>query len=364
MSIDPRQLRPAELVRLLNSTPLGEVITDHRLRRQRAAAGFRIGDGSRIDFLRYVAWLFQQWLDRQAEKSEPGLTGYEAQKERARVRSEEQSRSGRDIGELPDVEDPDRKDACRTEFARFCEEFFPETFYLDWSDDHRKVIGKIENSVLRGGLFAVAMPRGSGKTSLCTAASLWALLYGHRRFVCLLGSDEGKALDLLDSLKIELECNDLLLADFPEVCYPLRKLDGIHQRKLLYKGERVRIEFTSSQLSLPWLEESPAAGSLVKVSGITGSIRGMQSKLPDGRTIRPDLVIVDDPQTDRTAWSDADCRKIERILSGAVLGLAGPGQKIAGIIPCTVIREGDVADRLLDRKQHPEFRGVNGGEKT
>lgn len=60
MNADPRKLRPGELCQLLNSTPLGEVIDDPRLRRQRTRAGLRIGDGRRIDLLRYVAWLIEQ----------------------------------------------------------------------------------------------------------------------------------------------------------------------------------------------------------------------------------------------------------------------------------------------------------------
>jgi len=44
-------------------------------------------------------------------------------------------------------------------------------------------------------------------------------------------------------------------------------------------------------------------------------------------------------------------------LAGAVLGLAGPGKKISGIMPCTVIRPGDMADRILDRDKHPQWQG-------
>jgi hypothetical protein len=58
--IDPRRLRPGELCRLLNSTPLGEVIKERQLKRQRERAGLRIGDARHVDLLRYVAWLFQQ----------------------------------------------------------------------------------------------------------------------------------------------------------------------------------------------------------------------------------------------------------------------------------------------------------------
>jgi hypothetical protein len=57
--IDPRKLRPSELCRLLNSTPLGEVISERQLHRHRTRAGLRIGDARHVDLLRYVAWLVQ-----------------------------------------------------------------------------------------------------------------------------------------------------------------------------------------------------------------------------------------------------------------------------------------------------------------
>ena len=57
MAIDPRLLRPTELVRMLNSTPLGEVISERQLLRHRSGAGSRIGDDRHVDLLRYVTWL-------------------------------------------------------------------------------------------------------------------------------------------------------------------------------------------------------------------------------------------------------------------------------------------------------------------
>ena len=39
MAIDPRKLKPSELCRLLNSTPLGEVINERQLYRHRIASG-------------------------------------------------------------------------------------------------------------------------------------------------------------------------------------------------------------------------------------------------------------------------------------------------------------------------------------
>jgi DNA invertase Pin-like site-specific DNA recombinase len=65
----------------------------------------------------------------------------------------------------------------------------------------------------------------------------------------------------------------------------------------------------------------------------------------------------DDPQTDESARSLSQCATREGILAGAILGLAGPGKKISGIMPCTVIRPSDMADNILSRDKHPEWNG-------
>ncbi len=292
-------------------------------------------------------------------KRSPAAEAYEAHKERAAGRQASQSAAGRDIGDIPKVADARRKSRCRRSFKLFCETYFPEVFNKPWSPDHLKVIKKIELAVLRGELFAVAMPRGSGKTSLCEVAVIWAVLYGHRVFVVLIGATQTAAQESLDSIKTEIETNELLGADFPEVCYPVQQLDGINQRAAgqLCKGQRTAIEWTNEKVVLPTVKGSKASGAVVRVAGLTGGIRGMKHKTRDGRSIRPDLVLIDDPQTDESAHSPTQCDTRHRLLMGAVLGLAGPGKQIAGLMPCTVVREGDLADRILDVEKHPEWHG-------
>ena len=356
--IDPRKLSPGELLRLVNSTPLGAVLSETALRRHRNRAGYRIGTARRLDLVRYAAWLFNE-RHPAAPPSAAGRSDYEAHRDAMGRASRERSASGRDIGIPPDVVDAARRDLCRFDFKLFCETYFPETFNLAWSDDQLKVIAKIERAVLEGGLFAMAMPRGSGKTSLCEAACLWAILYGHRAFVCLIGSDEGSAIEMMESLKMELETNELLLADFPKVVFPIQQLDGIAQRAngQLCGGARTHMEWKEKVVVLPTVAGSRASGAIIRVAGITGRIRGMKHKRRDGKSARPDLVILDDPQTDESARSDSQNHFRLGVVSGAVLGLAGPGKKIAGFMPCTVIARNDMVDRVLDRDQHPEWQG-------
>ena len=360
--INPSNMRVVDVARLLNSTSFGFVLAQARLYREFNRVGFRIGSSENprnINLLKYIAWMFDR---KHTPEETSGARSYEDRRNAERDRQAEQSLAGRDIGQLPEVVNPDRKAACERNFQLFCESYFPETYSLAWSPDHLKVIEKIETAVLRGGLFALALPRGSGKTTITESAALWSMLYGHREFVVLIGATESAALELLDSLKTELEVNERLAEDFPEVCYPVAQLEGIANRCAgqLYKGERTRITWTSNEIVLPTVEGSRASGIIVRVAGITGRIRGMKFKRSDGRSVRPSLVIIDDPQTSESAGSLEQTRKRVRVLAGDILGLAGPGQKISGIMPCTIIRPGDMADIILNRNTHPDWNG----EKT
>ena len=360
--INPSNMRVVDVARLLNSTSFGFVLAQARLYREFNRVGFRIGSSENprnINLLKYIAWMFDR---KHTPEETSGARSYEDRRNAERDRQAEQSLAGRDIGQLPEVVNPDRKAACERNFQLFCESYFPETYALAWSPDHLKVIEKIETAVLRGGLFALALPRGSGKTTITESAALWSMLYGHREFVVLIGATESAALELLDSLKTELEVNERLAEDFPEVCYPVAQLEGIANRCAgqLCKGERTRITWTSNEIVLPTVEGSRASGIIVRVAGITGRIRGMKFKRSDGRSVRPSLVIIDDPQTSESAGSLEQTRKRVRVLAGDILGLAGPGQKISGIMPCTIIRPGDMADIILNRNTHPDWNG----EKT
>ena len=221
------------------------------------------------------------------------------------------------------------------------------------------MIAKIETAVLRGGLFAMAMPRGSGKTTLAETACIWAMLTGAQEFVCLIGSDAGHARSMLESIKVEFETNERLLDDFPEAVFPIHALERIHNRAKgqLCGGKPTRIVWTADEIVLPTIPGSKASGAIIRVAGIESRIRGMKFKRADGRAVRPSLVVLDDPQTDESARSEQQVRARMETLNGAILNLGGPGQKISGIMPCTVIRPGDMADQILDRDKHPTWQG-------
>ena len=316
-------------------------------------------------------------MSRPDNKAKRSVEQYERHKTAATQLQREKSAKGRDIGPIPAPENPKRRAACALDLRKFCETYHRETFPLAWSHDHIRMIEGIQRAALQGGLQAIGMPRGFGKTSICEIGCEWVLLYGHRRFAMLIGAEMESAVEMLLSIRTDLETNDLLAADFPEVCRPIAALEGINQRAAgqTIEGERTHIAWTGKSLRLPmvsvasWKKSktlkgfvgvggmSLASGAIVKVAGIMGRIRGTKHKRADGANARPDFALIDDPQTDESAGSEDQCDKRERLMTGAVLGLAGPGKSIAALATVTVIRKGDMADRILDRAKHPEWHG-------
>lgn len=284
---------------------------------------------------------------------------YEQRSEYDQKRNAAETQKGNDIAPMPKVVNPKRREACETNLRLFCETYFPAAFRLKWSRDHIRVIAKMESAVLKGGLSAFAMPRGSGKTTLARIAAIWAIVYGHRRWVCIVGATDPAACRLLAASKKDLLRNEILGADFPHATYPIRQMGGepAKCRNQHLGGVKTAIEWTADRIVFPHVAKSPSKGSLITVCGITGDIRGQVYSTEEGEVIRPDLVFLDDPQTKESAGSPKQNQDRLDILNGDILGLAGPDVAISGLMACTVIKPLDMADKTLDPKESPEWRG-------
>jgi len=270
-----------------------------------------------------------------------------------------QSAAKRDIGKAKKVTGQKRREKAKKSLEFFLKTYFPNAFHLKFGDDHRKNIEKIEEAARNGGQFALAMPRGSGKTTICERAALWAVLFGLRKFVCIVGATEGKATDTLSHIKTELSFNEKLRRDFPVEMHGIWQLENNARRCVgqLSEGKQTRITWSSTKVVMPSVPGSQCGGSILTVSGLTGSIRGQSHTTTSGEIHRPDFCLVDDPQTRESSSSMSQCRTRLKTIQSDVLGLSGPNRKIAAVMPLTVISKGDLADEILNRKLHPEWKG-------
>jgi energy-coupling factor transporter ATP-binding protein EcfA2 len=297
-------------------------------------------------------------------KKKPGRkqseAAYKRHRQAAAKRARMESAGDREIGPVPAIENPKRRSECEQDLQLALESYFPDVFALGWSHQHIEVIDCLNATLREGGLFAIGMPRGSGKTSLCVHAAILAMLFGWRRFLVLIGATQEAAQEMLDVFKVQIETNDLLLADFPEICYPIRQLEGIINRSKgqTIDGEPTNIKWSGRKVAvLPTVAGAAGSGGIIRAAGLLGRIRGMLHMRTDGAIDRPDAFLGDDLQTDQSAKNVAQVERRETLLNGAVLGLAGPGKRIAGLATVTIVRKGDLADRLLDRRVNPRWQG-------
>jgi hypothetical protein len=95
------------------------------------------------------------------------------------------------------------RETCEFNFRAFCERYFPERFSQPWTSDQLSLVNHVSHLVLSatGPISFNPMPRpprGIGYTSICITAAEWALVYGHRRSILIVGRHVG--LWLLDQV--------------------------------------------------------------------------------------------------------------------------------------------------------------------
>lgn len=302
-------------------------------------------------------------------RSTPGLTppgspvtasGYDAQKTRAHDRQAEQSRSGRDIGPPPKCKNPRRRAKSEKCLRTFCETYLKARFPLPWSQDHLDQLREIQRVVTDGGLQAIAAPRGDGKTTRLEAGVLWGVLTGRHSYAVLLTATAAHAPKRMHSIKQELLRNDLLLEDWPEVCYPIRAMGGISNRCTgqLSEGVSTSMAWGKRQIVLPTIPGSRCSSAILECAGLLEATRGLNYATSAGVIARPTVALIDDPQTNRSARSKIQSEERETAIAAGIIHLPGPDKTISALLSCTVIQQGDMADQLLKREIHPEWHGV------
>jgi hypothetical protein len=272
-----------------------------------------------------------------------------------------QSQEDRDIapGYPGEPLDPKRREACRDDLERYYRTYFPRVFRGPFSRDHKKAIARIEDSERNGGLYALGMFRGGAKTSLFSRGQLHATSYQFRRFGVTISATNRDAFNIMRQQKAELWTNPLLIEDFPEICYPFTRLEdnGRRCKGQLWLGEPTHIQWEPDRLVFARIPDIMPNPAIIVSRAITGAIKGINYRAPDGMVIRPDFVLLDDVQTRRSAKSLTATEDRVQTIDGDVLGLAGHDTPITAVMAITPIYEADLACIYLSREEKPEWRG-------
>jgi hypothetical protein len=261
-----------------------------------------------------------------------------------------------EIGPIPPVAHPKRKAGCRRNLLRFLTTYFPHSTGLrPLSADHRTVIQRMQRCILKGGRTVNAVYRAFAKTTIAENATLWATLYGHRQFALITGINKRASTKNITSIKRELYGNDLLLADFPEVCFPICKLDRKPQRctSQTYNGKPTDMVWCADTVALPVIPDSRASNAAIMAVPFAHA-RGITFKRLDGVNARPDLILVDDPQDNKTARHPMQVANNLEVLSKDLVHSSGHASALAIVVNGTVIAKADMIEKLLD---DPSWQG-------
>jgi len=259
---------------------------------------------------------------------------------------------------IPDCVNPLRRERCLQDPGLFLKTYFADQYRLPFGKHHHFMIESIVSRAQYGGRQAIAAPRGCGKTELTKGLLVFLILAGLVRFPLAVAATTELAGKIYKDFKKKLATNDLLLEDFPEVCYPIRALEGAPQRagRQHVGGKLTGIVWTDDYISLPIVVGSPYGGVKMAYYGLDAAFRGANINGD-----RPQFVLIDDPETSESARMDGQIADRESILDKDISGLASQENRLSIVVITTVQNRKCLSFRLTDRKIRPSYNGMRFG---
>lgn len=263
---------------------------------------------------------------------------------------------------LPLVANWRRRLAAAKDPYRFLRVYFPTLFYQQFTKNRKEIVEAVMRAARYGGDQSIAAPRGEGKTTIVECLAVYCVFHGVLRFPLICAATGPDAERILANIKTQLETNVVLGADYPEVCYPIQQLAGAPQRANAQTvfGQRTRLKWSGSHVMLPRVPREAverdcqmvAGGAVISTRGLDAAIRGVRYG-----ELRPDLAIIDDPETRESVRSDRQTEGREQILEEDVAGLGGPSRHVARVMLTTVMRRGSLSYTFTDPQQKPSWHG-------
>jgi phage terminase large subunit-like protein len=222
---------------------------------------------------------------------------------------------------------------CEHSFGLFCLYYFSDYFkyalaqyhYDFFQDCHDLVDGAIRE-------VAWVAFRESGKTSIAKLFTIWMVAFRKRKYINVDSFDKENAERILFDVAFEMVNNKRLIADFGTMFAKARGIDEIKQNRInnFVTENGIRVEAHSTQES------------------VRGRLHLNQ---------RPDALILDDIETNKTRDSEAYTKQVANHISEAMAGMSVDGFML--YLGNYITEYGNIS-KLFDRaKQDPAIRVRN-----
>lgn len=251
---------------------------------------------------------------------------------------------------------PERRAACEADILLWLKTYLAAEFYEPFTDQRIEIVRALERAGQYGGDQAIAAPRGEGKTTLIECVAIALVLQGKVRFPLITAANGPFAERILRNIKERLERPErsgVLAEDYPELdC--IHALEGICQRAVgqTIDGKRGYMRWAGNEIRFPMYPGAKSAGAVIGTRGLDAAIRGVLVG-----DLRPDLVIIDDPETRESVTSEVQTAKRKLTIEQDLAGLGGPGKRLARVMLTTIMRQESLSAEYTDPKRRPAWHG-------
>jgi len=195
----------------------------------------------------------------------------------------------------------ERRTLAEHSFGLFALYYFSNYFKYSLADYHYDFIEDLHD-LTEGKIREVAWIafRESAKTTIAKLFIMWMIAYNKKRYICVDSFDRENAERILFDVAFELTNNTRLNADYPTLFSKRRAIDEIKQNRInnFVTENGIRVEAHSTQES------------------VRGRIHLNQ---------RPDFLLLDDIETNKTKDSQAYTKQVKDHISEAMAGMSPDG---------------------------------------
>lgn len=185
----------------------------------------------------------------------------------------------------------------RNDFKLFCFVYFRDVMRSKATDDqvtlsefHRAFMSDSNRYISSAGpadsRTAWICPRGAGKSTMLELLTIWLAAHGHQQFVAIFSSSPGQAEQRLGNIRNQLNGNDLLRKDYPDLCRPATR--RLAELKLSDNKQTI----------------IQSNGFICTGRGIDTSVHGLNIL-----NVRPDVMVLDDIEGGESNYSLNDVAK-------------------------------------------------------